>query len=150
MSLKESNMRPKHLLIALALSACVVGVRADDREAKALDVLRVLEPVIKVDETRPGKPVVAVYFAPNFGKVPHDHLAHLKASPQLRSVHIPNKPFVTDAGLAHLAGLDQLDDVVLNGTAVTAEAVLRFLKDRPKMQSLSLMKVPLRDDDLAE
>src|SRR5262245_65519810 len=144
-------MRHVLFVIALTLGACSAGAQANGPEAerKALAALRELEAVVKVDEARPGKPVVAVHFPPNFGKVTDDHLAHLKAFPHLRSVAIPNKPFVTDAGLANLAELDQLEEVVLNGTSVTAEAVLRFLKGRTRMRLLSLMKVLLRDDALA-
>src|SRR5262245_22608460 len=122
-------MRGVLFLSVVAINACAVGARADDREAErtAIEALRELKPVVKVDETKPGQPVVAVHFLPNFGKVTDDHLAHLKAFAHLRSVEIPNKPFVTDAGLAHLAELEELEEVVLNGTGVTAEAVVRFL-----------------------
>jgi endonuclease YncB( thermonuclease family) len=125
--------------------------RAEDPAVvrQALAALRDLEPTVRVDETLPGKPVVAMHFLPNFGRVTDDHLAHLRAFPHLRSVAIPNKPFVTDAGIVHLADLDQLEDVVLNGTAVTAEAAVRLLKGRTRMLRLSLMNVPLGDDDLA-
>src|SRR5262245_9422509 len=122
-------MRGVFIATAVALGGCGVGARVNDPEAerKALAALRELEAIAKVDAARPGKPVVAVHFPPNFGKVTDEHLAHLKAFPHLRSVAIPNKPFVTDAGLANLAELNQLEEVVLNGTSVTAEAVLRFL-----------------------
>src|SRR5262245_22702183 len=122
-------MRKVPFAIIVALGAYGLGVRADEPEAqpRALAALLELKPVVKVDEDKPGKPVVAVHFLPNFGKVTDDHLAHLKAFPHLRSVEIPNKPFVTDVGLAHLAELKELEEVVLNGTGVTAEAVVRFL-----------------------
>src|SRR5262245_40696861 len=96
-----------------ASAACGADARGHDPEAerKALAALREAGAVVKVDEDKPGKPVVAVHFAPNFGKVTDDQLSHLRAFPQLRSVQIPNKPFVTDAGLAHLAELDQLEEV---------------------------------------
>src|SRR5262245_19471459 len=144
-------MRHVLFVIALTLGACSAGAQANGPEAerKALAALRELEPVVKVDEAKPGKPVVAVHFRPNFGRVTDDHLAHLKVFPHLRSVEIPNKPFVTDDGQAHLAGLCELEEVVLNGTGVTAEAVRRFLNGRTRLRRLSLMKVPLGDDDLA-
>jgi hypothetical protein len=136
--------------VVAIFGTCDATVRADEPVAarKALAALRELEPVVKVDEAKPDKPVVAVHFLPNFGKVTDDHLAHLKAFPHLRSVEVANKPFVTDAGLAHLAALDQLEGLVLNGTGVTAEAVVRFLKGRTKLHRLHLARVPLRDDDL--
>jgi endonuclease YncB( thermonuclease family) len=124
---------------------------AEDPDAarKSLEALRELEPVVKLDEGRPGKPVVAIHFLPNFGKVTDEHLAHLKAFPHLRSVEIPNKKLVTDAGLAHLAELDQLDELVLNGTAVSAEAIVQFLRGRTRLVRLVLAQVPLRDQDLS-
>src|SRR5262245_4600398 len=116
-------------LCAIATGACDLGARASDPDAerKALAALSETGAVIKLDDAATGKVVVAVHFPPNFGKVTDDHLAHLKAFPHLRSVEIPNKPFVTDVGLAHLAELKELEEVVLNGTGVTAEAVVRFL-----------------------
>jgi hypothetical protein len=93
--------------------------------------------------------VVSIQFRPNAGKVSDDDLVHLKAFPTLRCVELPNKSQITDAGLAHLAGLDQLEELNLNGTKVSAAGVLRFVKGRTKLQRLELMKVPLRDDDLA-
>src|SRR5262245_6318353 len=132
------------------LGLCDATMRADEPVAarKALAALRELEPVVKVDDARPDKPVVAVHFLPNFGKVTDDHLAHLKAFPHVRSVEVANKPFVTDAGLAHLAELGQLEELVLNGTGVTAEAVVRFLKGRTRLHRLHLTGVPLQDNDL--
>src|SRR6478672_8821722 len=127
----------KALLTTVAvLGAWAAAARADDPEAvrKALAALRDADPVVKIDEDQPGKPVVAVHFRPNYGKVTDDDLVHLKAFPNVRSVELPNKQFVTDAGLAHLAGLDQLEELCLNGTKVSAEGVVRFVKGRTKLQ----------------
>jgi len=134
------------------LAACGTGVRADDGETqrRALAALREADPIVKVDEGRPGKPVVSIQFRPNYGKVSDDDLVHLKAFPSLRCVELPNKSEITDAGLAHLTALDKLEELNLNGTKVTAEGVVRFVKGRTRLQRLELMKVPLRDDDLAK
>ena len=90
--------------------------------------------------TKPGRAsrVVAVLFAPNYGKVTDDDLAPLKAFPNLRSVELPNKQFITDAGLAHLAGHALLEELNLNGTKVTAEGVVRFARGRIGLQRLEL------------
>src|SRR5262245_15890470 len=146
----EADMCRVLLAVVTVVSVCDATVRADEPAAasRALAALRELEPVVKLDETRPDKPIVAVHFRPNFGKVTDDHLMHLKAFPHLRSVEVANKRFVTDVGLAHLAELSQLEELVLNGTGVTAEAVVRFLKGRTKLRRLHLARVPLRDDDL--
>ena len=55
-----------------------------------------------------------------------DDLVHLKAFPHLRCVELPNKSRITDAGLAHLAALDELEELDLNGTGVSADGVVRF------------------------
>ena len=100
--------------------------------------LRVLEPVVNMDEDKPGKPVVAVHFLlPNFGKVTADHLANLKSFPNLRSVECSQQEIpltlawrssqawtswrglITDAALLHLKSLTDLDDLDLDRTAIT-------------------------------
>jgi hypothetical protein len=130
---------------------CGAGLRGDDADAqrRALAALRELDPIIKVDETEPGKPVVSIQFRPNAGTVTDDHLVHLKAFPGLRCMELPNKSKVTDAGLMHLAALDQLDELNLNGTKVSAEGIVSFVKGRTRLRRLELMDIPLRDDDLA-
>ena len=135
----------------LLMAWCGVGLRADDADAqrRALAALRELDPIVKVDETEPGKPVVSIQFRPNAGAVTDDHLVHLKALPCLRCVELPNKSKVTDAGLTHLAALDQLEQLNLNGTKVSAAGVVSFVKGRTRLRRLELMGVPLRDDDLA-
>jgi endonuclease YncB( thermonuclease family) len=125
---------------------------AADSEAKdkALASIRKFDPILTVDETRPGKPVVAIQFRANAGKVTDDDLVHLKQFPELRSVDIPSKPLVTDAGLEHLVGLTQLEVLNLNWTKVTPEGVVRLVKDRTKLQGLELSGVKFRDDDLID
>jgi hypothetical protein len=144
--------------VAKSLFACVilivwcrVGLRADDADfqRRALAALREFDPIVKVDQTKPGKPVVSIKFRPNAGAVSDSELVHLRAFPGLRCVEFPNKSKVTDAGLAHLVALDQLDELNLNGTKVSASGVLGFVKGRTQLRRLELMGVPLRDDDLA-
>jgi hypothetical protein len=135
----------------ILMAWCAAGLRADDGDAerRALAALREFNPVVQVDETRPGKPVVSLRFRPNFGAVADADLVHLKAFPGLRCVELPNKTKVTDAGLAHLAALDRLDELNLNGTRVSAAGVRAFVKGRTRLWRLELMGVPLGDDDLA-
>jgi hypothetical protein len=75
------------------LAACGTGIQAGDAETKrrALAALRKADPIVKVDEDRPEKPVVSVQFRPNYAKVSDDDLVHLKAFPSLRCVELPNK-----------------------------------------------------------
>ena len=135
----------------LLMAWCGVGLRADDADAqrRALAALRELDPIVKVDETESGKPVVSIQFRPNAGAVTDDDLVHLKAFPSLQCVELPNKSKVTDAGLTHLAALDQLEQLNLNGTKVSAAGVVRFVKGRTRLRHLEITGIPLRDDDLA-
>jgi hypothetical protein len=45
---------------------CGAGLRADDADdqRRALAALREFDPIVKVDETKPGKPVVSIQFRP--------------------------------------------------------------------------------------
>jgi endonuclease YncB( thermonuclease family) len=118
-------------------------------EGKALAALREFDAVVRVDQTRPDRPVVAVEFRPNAPKKAADaDLALLEGFPHLRSVGFPSNP-ITDAGLAHLQKLSDLEEVNLNWTKVTAAGVLRLVKDRTSLRRLELSGVDLRDDDLA-
>jgi endonuclease YncB( thermonuclease family) len=127
------------------------GEPADtESERRALAALQAFNPVVKVDETRPGQPVVAVQFRPNVPEKAADaDLAHLGRFPHLRVVELSSQP-ITDAGLAHLAGLPQLEELNLNWTRVTAAGVIQLVKGRTKLVRLELGGVKLRDDDLAE
>jgi hypothetical protein len=140
------------LAAVAVLAAWGVNVRADDPESerRALAALRAIDPIVTFDETRPGKPVVAIQFRPNAGKVTDDDLVHVRAFPNVRSVDLSNKQWVTDAGLAHLAGLTRLEELCLNGTKVTAAGVVHFVKGRATLRRLELRRVPLRDDDLLD
>ena len=75
------------------LAACATSVRADhvETQGRALAALRETNPIVKVDEDRPEKPVVSVQFRPNYAKVSDDDLVHLKAFPSLWCVELPNK-----------------------------------------------------------
>jgi hypothetical protein len=119
-------------------------------EHEALSALTVFEPIVTFDETKPGRPVEGIQFRANIGKVSDDDLRHLKQFPHLRSLDIPSKPLVTDAGLEHLAELTQLKELSLNWTKVTPAGAVRFVKDRTRLQRLELAGVKLDDEDLVE
>ena len=137
--------------VVVLLSACAIECRADgaESERQALVALEAYAPAIELDESKPGKPVIAVRFRPNAGRVTDDDLVHLKAFPNLRSVELPNKSLITDLGLSHLGGLARLEELNLNGTKVSAAAVVEFVKGRTNLQRLELTGVPLQDDHLA-
>jgi endonuclease YncB( thermonuclease family) len=116
----------------------------------ALDALRRFNPIVTHDESKPGRPVIAIQFRPNTTeKAGDDDLARLKAFPNLRSLDVPSAPKVTDAGLRHLAGLNRLVELNVNWTGVTAEGVVRLVKGRLLMERLEIGGVPFRDEDLA-
>jgi WD40 repeat protein len=119
-------------------------------QREALQSLRKFDPVVTHDESKPGRPVVAIRFRPNtVEKVGDADLARLKVFTNLRSLDVPSAPKVTDAGLGHLAGLARLVELNVNWTGVTAEGVVRLVKGRLMMERLEVGGVPFRDEDLA-
>jgi hypothetical protein len=120
-----------------------------ESERAPLAALQRFEPIVTLDQARPGKPVIAVQFRANTGQVTDDDLVHLKSFYTLRSLDLPSKPMVTDAGLEHLAGLTQLDELNVNWTHVTAAGVVRLVKGRRMMRRLEVAGVKFGDDDLA-
>jgi endonuclease YncB( thermonuclease family) len=121
-----------------------------ESEREPLAALQRFEPIVTVDETKPGKPVIAIQFRANMiNKVTDDDLVHLTSFHNLRSVDVPSTLMVTDAGLEHLAGLTQLEVLSVNWTKVTAAGVVGLVKGRRMMQRLELGGVSFDDDDLA-
>jgi endonuclease YncB( thermonuclease family) len=115
---------------------------------KALSALHSFDAVVRVDEASPDRPVVAVEFRPNVPKKPADgELALLENFPRLRSVGLSSQP-ITDAGLAHLQKLTELEGLNLNWTKVSAAGVIRLVKDRKRLRRLELSGVDLSDEDL--
>src|SRR5262249_49224409 len=121
-----------------------------ESERAPLAALQKFNPIVKHDETRPGRPVIAIQFRPNTPeKVTDQDLAQLKWFLNLRSLDLPSAPKVTDAGLKHRAGLKGLVELSLNWTGVTAEGVVNLVKGRLMMERLEIAGVPFRDEDLA-
>jgi hypothetical protein len=90
---------------------------------------------VQVDETAPGKPIVAV----DFDFLPDDAklLAvkpTLESLPQLRRIKISKFSNVTDAGLLHLKGLTQLDSIDLYCLGVTTAGVEDLRKALPDVK----------------
>src|SRR5262249_10251638 len=124
------------------------GETTAQRESLAL--LKPFDPIVTFDESRPGRPVIAIRFHPNTAQKPgDDDLARLKSFPNLRSLDLPSASKVTDAGLKHLTGLDRLIELNLNWTSVTAGGVVDLVKGRLMMERLEISGVPFRDEDLA-
>jgi endonuclease YncB( thermonuclease family) len=117
-------------------------------QSEALRALRRFDAVVAYDESKPGRPVVAIRFRPGATeKVGDDDLARLKAFPNLRALDVPSATTVTDAGLRHLGGHRRLVELNVDGTGVTAAGVVQLASRM--MERLEAGGVPLRDDDLA-
>ncbi len=103
-------------------------------EAKAIAEIKKLGGKVTPDEKSPGKPVIEV----NLGrtKVTDAGLANLKALTQLQSLNLEGTR-VTDAGLKHLKGLTQLKSLNLLLTKIS-DAGLEHLKGLTKLQMLGL------------
>jgi endonuclease YncB( thermonuclease family) len=113
-------------------------------QGKALDALRGRNAVVRVNLTRPGRPVAAIALR----QATDNHLALLAVFPHLISVGVPSQP-ITDAGLGHLEALTELEELNLNWTKVSAAGVLRLVKDRKRLRRLELSGVDVGDEHLA-
>ncbi|HJZ54019.1 MAG TPA: hypothetical protein VKE74_03635 [Gemmataceae bacterium] len=120
-----------------------------EAERKVFAALADFRPTIKVDMTRPEKPVVAIEFTQNRPRLTDDDVRRLQGFPRLRAVNL-RATAITDAGLKHLESLPDLVELTLDWTKVSPAAVVRLVKDRPGFLYLSLSGVPVADNDLAE
>jgi len=97
---------------------------------------------VQVDESAPDKPVVRVDceglkktgFA-TFAPLGDDGLAqvrpYLEGLPRLRYLRISSWAYISDAGLAHLEGLSQLETIELYGDRITESGVNRLRQKLP-------------------
>ena len=149
-------------MFALMTLACVgVGWLAFERnEVRKREVaivsLQKLGGIIKFDSDLPFRPnwlqpllglklsgeVVAVYNLPP--KVTDADLAHVAGMTELKSLGLQNTQ-VTDAGLVHLARLAKLKTLSLDGTQVT-DAGLAHLAGLAKLERLSLSRTRVTND----
>jgi hypothetical protein len=74
-----------------------------------------------------------------------DDLRVLKDLPRLVRLSIGGR--ITDAGLAHLRGLEELKFLFLTGTAIS-DAGLKELKALPSLEALDLARTKIRGDGL--
>jgi hypothetical protein len=72
----------------------------------------------------------SVYFV-SYPPVTDAGLEHLRGLAQLQNVYL-NSILVTDAGLEHLKGLAQLQELYLTGSHVTDDGVMKLQKSLPK------------------
>src|SRR5262249_31293632 len=109
---------------ALVLAPALGFLMADEAEDRAVAAIKKLGGTIKRDTGKQGKPVVQVDLENK--KVTDAGLADLKAMRQLQTLRLGRTP-VTDAGLAHLKGMQHLRELTLFNTEVT-DAGLVHLK----------------------
>jgi Leucine Rich Repeat (LRR) protein len=100
---------------------------------------------VRVDSTRPDKPVVAVNLSQD--PVTDSDMAALAAFPQLRELNL-NMTRITDAGLVHLQGLTELREVHLAAVRVRGPG-LAHLSGMKRLRMLSLGSSLVRDGGLA-
>jgi hypothetical protein len=75
-----------------------------------------------------------------------DDLRVLEDLTDVQQLTLSNRKKVTDAGLAHLAGLTRLNVLVLDGTSVTGPG-LHYLRDLQQLEGLTFSSTALTDDD---
>jgi hypothetical protein len=110
--------------------------------AKALTQLKALARRVVLDERKEGKPVVDVSFYSS--PVTDDQLALLKEFPELRQLDLQYTK-VSDRGLAHLAGLTQLEYLCLYQCTGFTDAGLAHLKKLTKLRELLLNGTKVSD-----
>ena len=100
------------------------------------------------DGESPGRPVVWVQF--RGPRVTDAGLAHLKGLPQLQTLDLGLHAQVTDAGLKHLKGLTQLQTLKLDFCPQVTDAGLEHLKGLIQLKRLNLMGTKVTDAGVSE
>jgi hypothetical protein len=75
-------------------------------------------------------------------------LVHVGQLPSLESLGLGGRRLVTDSGLRHLAGLNNLRSLVLADTGISDDGVV-FLKDLTNLEDLDLSGTKITDTGLA-
>lgn len=84
-----------------------------------------------------------------YGDFDETELAFLSDMPQIKLLDISNSASISNAGLRHLAGLTQLQQLSLGESEITEDG-LRFLSGMHEMRELRLGDIPLQGDGLKE
>ena len=117
------------LLLAL-VPWTAVCMRADEAEDKAVEAIQKLGGRITWDMKVKGKPIVILDLTST--NVTDAGLKHLAGLKQLQKL-VLNSTMVTDAGLKHVAGLKQLRELYLFRTKVTAKGKADLKKALPRL-----------------
>jgi hypothetical protein len=131
-------------MLILGLLVAVAPGRAaelDSARDKAVAAIQRVGGRISVDETAPGRPVIAVDFRRN--KILDADLKALAEFPHLKKLDLYDTG-ITDAGLAHLASLTRLELLEINSPKVT-DAGLKHLKGLVNLKELYLYGTSVSD-----
>lgn len=119
----------------------------DPAERQAAAAVADLGGRVRTDRNDPARPVVVVDL--NGVQIEDKDLQRLAAFKKLRELVAGGSPKVTDAGLAHVQGLDGLEELVLSYTRVT-DAGLRDLAGMKRLRKLVLDSTAVTDAGLKE
>jgi hypothetical protein len=81
---EESDIRTATIATAILLAGTAMSGRAGDRkpESQALAALKPFQPEVAADQSKPGKPVIRIYFPGNISKkLTDDDLIQLQSFP---------------------------------------------------------------------
>lgn len=113
---------------------------------KAIAALTKIGAYVEIDRAQPGHKVKRVFF--NGAKFKNDDLIHLKAFPEIKKISIWSSN-VTDAGLAHMKDLKNLEYLSLLRSSKINGSGLKHLKGMKKLASLYLWSTSTTDNGLA-
>jgi hypothetical protein len=119
----------------------------DPAERRAAAAVADLGGRVRTDRRDPARPVVVVDL--NGVQIDDADLKRLAAFTKLRELVVGGSLKVTDAGLAHVKGLDTLEELVLSHTRVT-DAGLRDLAGMKRLRKLVLDSTAVTDAGLKE
>lgn len=168
----------RHVALFVGILAATANAAGHDKDFKrnepnrAVSIIPPFEElgaVVRLDETKPGKPVVDVSLFGSMGTatrpltdaglvhlkrftklqtllmlecptITDDGLVHLKGLTKLKSLYILICPKITDDGLSHLKGLTNLRFLVLINTKVSDAGVKKLKAVLPKCKILCKIK----------
>jgi WD40 repeat protein len=112
--------------------------KKESEQEKAIAEIKKLGGKVAIDEKSPDKPVVEVNLS--YGPVTDAGLAYLKGLPQLQSLNLEECGKITDAGLANVKGLTRLKMLNLRRTNIT-DAGMVNLKGLTQLDVLMLESI---------
>jgi hypothetical protein len=124
------------LMVVVATFAGWYGVLLHRKEATVKQIAHFQEKYPGVDCSEYGKGITSLIFTKCKNDFTDEDLAEIAACPRLHLLFFPQNASVTDAGLARLEGLTELDYLDLSGKGITDTGLIH-LYGLKKMKSLS-------------